>query len=209
VINENQHIPKFILRRLPEPADADQSWQLGMDAIERKDQQTALRMFGRVAETGEWHAHYILGYLKIKPLSAEPADIEAGVRHMEIVARENGPDANLFLAVALIATEKEIERKRAYSILSAMADKGDMAAKIFVGYLLMEGRVTIKDEAKAQQLWIEAANEQWVWPMQLLADAALRKRQILQYLRWKWRTFKTAGSLATKDPEDIRLMNAI
>jgi TPR repeat protein len=200
---------KFILHRLPEPKDADQSWQLGVEAIARADQETALRMFSRAAEDGEWYAHYALGYLNVAPLSGEAPNFEVGLRHLEIAARSNQPLVVLALAVALIKTNGDIERKRAFSIITDNAERGDPLSKIYLGYLLNEGRAAPKDELKAEQLWLEAADANWVWPMQLLTAEAKRKRRYREFLKWKWRTFKTAVSLANNDPDDIRLVNAV
>lgn len=169
---------------------------------------TALRLFSQVADTGDWAAHYMLGYLYLTPLGDCVPDVDASLRHMELAAQAGNANATLGLGIALIATGADIERRRAFSILSKCSELGDPAAKILYGLLAIEGRVTDKQTELAEQLWLEAASQKWVWAMQLLADLYHSRGQFHRFLKWKWRVFTTTVELAKKDKEDIRLTNA-
>jgi tetratricopeptide (TPR) repeat protein len=201
--------PKQVLRKLPEPKSADQSWQLGFEAFDRKDQETALRMFNRVLESeDEWYVHYVIGVLNIGPISDQPPNLELGLKHLEAAATTNKPYTRATLAFALLMAEGDIERKRAFSILNDSESDHNAFEKILLGFLHEEGRVTEKNHQLAKKLWSEAAEENWIWPMQLLASRALRSGNLFAFARWKWRAVKVGVPLMKKDPDDIRLVNA-
>lgn len=197
-----------LLTRFPEPKSPDQLWQLGLQAIQQNDMATALRLFSQVAADGDWAAHYMLGYLYLCPFDGSEPDVETSLRHMELSAQTGNSNATLGLGIALIATGADIERRRAFSVLSTCAELGDPAAKILCGLLAIEGRVADKQAELAEQLWLDAASQNWVWAMQLLADLYLSRGQFWHFLKWKWQVFATTVELAKRDKEDIRLTNA-
>jgi TPR repeat protein len=202
------NLKNLVLGRLPEPKNPDQSWQLGIEALERKDYATAARMFTRSTEDGEWYVHFMLGYLNLGPSPEIEPDVDAAIRHFEIAAKSEHVIPSLSLAVLLIETDKEIERKRAFSILVENAERGDVLSKIYLGYLLNEGRATERDEQRALTIWREAADQKWAWAMRLLAHHAKQNGKFLEFIKWKWLGAKTVFALAKVDKDDTRLINA-
>jgi TPR repeat protein len=192
---------------LPPPKAADQCWNLGLEAMVRGDGATALKMFESVSEDSQWQGEYMLGLIHLSILPDR--DVLAAVKHLENAARDGGAMAKCGLAIALISCDRVVELKRAAGILQELCDENQHAAQILLGLLLLDGRLGEVDAPRAVSLWTSAAEGEWVWAMQLLADRCRFERQLLRALRWKWIAFVTTFRLAKVDKDDIRLTNAV
>jgi TPR repeat protein len=193
--------------KLPEPDAPNQAWNLAMQAIEKKDMVTASRFFQKVADAGEWQGQYMLAVTALA--SSSSSKVDEALVHMDAAATAGHKSALLGLAILLLNTSGEVQRKRAVVILQRLVDENDDLSKIVLGLALRDEIETAGGaEFTVEKLWASAAEREWVWAMQLLADKYFSERKTLSALKWKWRAFTTTFRLAKVDSGDVRLTNA-
>jgi hypothetical protein len=193
--------------KLPEPSAPDQAWNLAMLATEKKDLITASRFFQKVADAGEWQGHYMLAVTALA--SSSSSKIDDALMHMDTAATAGHNSALLGLAILLLNTGGEVQRKRAVLILQRLVDEDDDLSRIVLGITLRDGSENPAGaEFAVEKLWASAAERDWVWAMQLLAKKYFTERKTLTALKWKWRAFATTFRLAKVDSGDVRLTNA-
>ena len=124
----------------------------------RKNERTAAKYFAAAAEVGDldgktWYALCLLEGTGVRK------DTEAGITWLRNAADAGYDKAQYLLGVFLFAGYDGVDKNQgeAFALFSTSA-KTQVAAKIFVGYCLLNGLGTAKDEKAAASCFREAAD---------------------------------------------------
>ena len=135
----------------------DSLYERGIELVEQKNYEKALKAFELGAKTGDLNAMTALGIMYITGVGVVQNDIK-GFEYVQNAANKSHPKAQYTLgAIYYLGAGVNIDFNKAFSWISLSADQGYADAQHNLAQMYEAGEGVIKDSKKAYEYYLKAA----------------------------------------------------
>ena len=142
---------------LPPAIAEDGLYERGIELVEQKDYEKALKAFELGAKTGDLNAMTALGIMYITGVGVIQNDVK-GFKYVQDAANKSHPKAQYTLgAIYYLGAGVSIDFDKAFSWISLSADQGYLDAQHNLALMYEAGEGTLQDFKKAYEYYLIAA----------------------------------------------------
>jgi len=147
----------FSFLLLPQVSAEDGLYERGIELVDQKDYEKALKAFELGAKTGDLNAMTALGIMYITGVGVIQNDIK-GFKYVQDAANKSHPKAQYTLgAIYYLGAGVTIDFNKAFNWISLSADQGYLDAQHNLALMYEAGEGTLQDFKKAYDYYIIAA----------------------------------------------------
>ena len=149
----------FSFLLLPPAIAEDGLYERGIELVEQKDYEKALKAFELGAKTGDLNAMTALGIMYITGVGVIQNDIK-GFKYVQDAANKSHPKAQYTLgAIHYLGAGVSIDFKKAFSWISLSADQGYADAQHNLAQMYEAGEGVSQDFEQAYEYYLKAARK--------------------------------------------------
>ena len=162
--------------RATEPQEKQSEADAAGDLISRGDYETALKKLQPLAQKGDAHAQYLLGFMYFNGMGVERSLPEV-TKWLRLASDQGHEYARLLLGICLNAAGDFAESAK---ILRWAADKGETSAQNLLGAQYLNGKGVPVDEKEAARLFKLAADQGDSYGQLMMGELALQGKGMPQ-----------------------------